>query len=112
MPALSTKTMAEFFALAADLWEKRALREAVPDFYTWCAEAGLFGTGLGQFMPIGSEGHALPDPEFANGASVTFLDDSIAVRDLDELRHGRPADWRALPSLPDDLLQRLQDDLL
>jgi hypothetical protein len=107
-----SKTMAQYFVLAADLWEKRALREVVLDFYSWCAAAGLFGTGLGQFTSVAGEGHALPDPEFASGASVTFVDGSIAVRDIDELRHGRPADWRALPSLPEDLERWLQDGLL
>ena len=112
MPAFRTKTMAEYFVLAAALWEKRALREVAPDFYTFCVDTGLFGTGLGQFMPAMGEGHALPAPEFASGASVTFVDGSIAVHDLDELRHGRPADWRALPSLPEDLVRRLQEGLL
>jgi hypothetical protein len=103
--------MADYFVLAADLWERRALREVVADFYTWCATAGLFGTGLGQFMPQSGEERAAPDPEFANGASVTFVDGSLAVRDLDELHHGRPADWRALPPLPEEFVRRLQDDL-
>ena len=112
MAAFRTKTMAQYFALAAELWEKRALREVVPDFYTFCADGGLFGTGLGQFMPVAGEGHARPKSEFAGGVSVTFVDGSIAVRDLDELQRGLPADWRALPSLPQELVQRLQDGLL
>jgi hypothetical protein len=112
MSTFSKKTMADYFALAAHLWERRALREVVPDFYSWCAANGLFGTGLGQFKPASDQAEAAPDPEFASGASVTFVDGSIAVRDLDELSHGRPADWRALPSLPEDFVQRLQEGLL
>jgi hypothetical protein len=112
MSASSKKTMADFFVMAAGLWERRSLREVAPDFYEWCAANGLFGTGLGQFKPLPDDARALPDPEFASGISVTFVDGSIAVRDLYELRQGRPADWRALPPLPEEIVRWLQEGLL
>jgi len=108
MHAFSTKTMADLFVAAAEQWTKRALKEAVPDFYTWCATGELLGTEPGQFKPLSGDPDTTTDREFADRASVTFVDGSIAVRDLDELQHGRPADWRVLPSLPEELLRRLQ----
>jgi len=108
MHALSTKTMAGLFVTAAEQWTKRALEEVVPDFYTWCLTGGLLGTAPGQFKPQSGQPDATTDPEFADGASVTFVDGSVAVRDLDELGHGRPADWRVLPSLPKELMRRLE----
>ena len=108
MHRFSTKPMADLFIAAVERWTQRALNEPVPDFYEWCLIGGLLGTGPGQFKPLSGDPTAAAAPDFADGASVTFDDGSVAVRDLDELRHGRPADWRALPSLPEDLVRQLQ----
>ena len=112
MRGFSTKTMADLFIAAVDRWTQRALVGAVPDFYQWCLIRELLGTGPGQFKPLSGDASAAAGPDFADGASVTFVDGSVAVRDLDELRQGRQADWRALPSLPEDLVRQLQSGSL
>jgi hypothetical protein len=110
MGAFPTKTMADLFAAASDRWTRRTTGQPMPDFYNWCVTSGLLGTGAGQFKPVSADQDATTDPEFANGASVTFVDGSMAVRDLDELRHGRPAQWRALAPLPEEILRRFEAD--
>ena len=112
MGALPTKTMAELFVAASERWTRRAPVEATPDFHAWCAKGGLLGTGPGQFQPAFGRPGGATDPGFADGASVTFVDDSMAVRDLDELRHGRPAQWRALAPLTEEFVRRFLERLL
>ena len=103
MRGLTTKTMAQLFVAATEQWTRRALGEPMADFYAWCLTRGLLGTAADQFAPVSVGPKAATGPDFANGATVTFVDGSVAVRDLDdEARHGRPADWRALPPLPED----------
>jgi len=108
MGSFSTKTMADLFVAAAAEWERRALREVMPDFHDWCVQSGLLGTSPWQFQPVLAEGTA--DAGFASGACVTFVDGSVAVRDLDELRRGRLADWRALQRLAEELARRMDGD--
>ena len=110
--AFPTKTMAEHFVEAAEQWTKRGLEETLPDFYLWCVTGGLLGTAPGQFKPLPCGPDATTGQEFANGASVTFVDGSVVVRDLDELLYGRWAPWRVLPPLPDELVRRLQSGTL
>ena len=110
--AFPTKTMAEHFVEAAEQWTKRGVEETVPDFYLWCVTGGLLGTAPGQFKPLPGGPDATSGKEFAVGASVTFVDGSVVVRDLDELLHGRWAPWRVLPPLPDELVRRLQSGTL
>jgi len=112
MHSFSTKTMADLFVAASAQWERRALREPMPDFGEWCAASDLLGAAPGQFKPVPGEPNEPINPDFASGACVTFADGSVAVRDLDELRHGRLADWRALQQLPEDLLRQLEGGLL
>jgi hypothetical protein len=112
MRSFSTKTMADLFIAAVERWTQRALEEPVPDFYQWCLIGELLGTGPEQFKPLSGDPSSATGPDFADGGSVTFADGSVAVRDLDELRHGRPADWRALPSLPEDIVRQLQNGSL
>ena len=110
MQASWSKSMADLFVAATEQWGQWALQETSPDFYTWCLAAQFLGTGPGQFKPTSADPNATTDPGFAKGASVTFVDGSVAVRDLDGLRQGRPADWHALPSLPEEVARRFQRD--
>ena len=112
MRAFPTKTMAEFFVAASNRWTRRGPEEATLDLYGWCAAGGLLGTGPGQFQPVSGSPDGATQADFANGASVSFVDGSAAVRDLDELHHGRPALWRALAPLPEEVVRRFGTDLL
>ena len=102
MRGFPTKTMAQLFVVAAEQWTQHAPAETVPDFYRWCLARQLLGTAPEQFKPQSTDSKAATDPDFDKGTIVTFVDGSVAVRDLDELRHRRPGDWRALPPLPED----------
>lgn len=108
MRAPSTETMAASFVAAFEQWTEEAPEKAVPDFYTWCVSGGLLGVRPGQFKPAPGGPGAAIDPEFADGACVTFADGSVAVRDLHEQRRGQPARWHVLPSLTDDILRQWQ----
>jgi prepilin-type processing-associated H-X9-DG protein len=108
MRGFRTKTMAQLFVAAMEQWTRRALGEPMPDFHAWCLARGLLGTAAEQFEPVSVEPKAATGPDFTNGATVTFVDGSVAVRDLDEVRLGRPADWRALPPLPEDAVRQSQ----
>jgi hypothetical protein len=104
----SAGTMAARFVAASREWTELALRQEMPDFYMWCQIGQLFGMAGDQFKPASDDPEATTDPEFASGSSVTFVDGSVAVRDLDELQNGGSADWKVLPTLPRGLISRLK----
>lgn len=112
MPPASTRTMADLFVAATVEWERRALRKVMPPFHEWCAASNLIGTGPGQFQHAFLNTRGTNDPNFARGASVTFVDGSMAVRDLDELNRRGVADWRALQRLSEDLIRHIGADSL